>query len=357
MRRAARRPRRAPRGGSTTPRRGERGQRRERGVLAHRQAHQQALVVAVGREVGDAGARARRPGRRAISAVPPARPRRWRARVRRARAGTRSGRCPRCRRGRRSRPRRTSSVDVARSRRRTSPETDERRRSPSAAAALAGTRGDRRPTISRSISSSESSSIAPLAAHLAVAHDGHAVGDLADLGQAVGDVDDGRAARRPPRAPARRRARPCRRPSGAVGSSRIRICGSSASAFASSTSCRWATLSSAMRALERPPRSRRGRAARASRRGRPPAVGAAPRGAASAMFSATVRSGSSAGCWWTIARPVRLGDGRRSGARTTRRRARSCPRPGRSRRTRRPSASTCRRRSRRAARGPRRPHA
>ena len=104
----------------------------------------------------------------------------------------------------------------------------------------------------------------------------------------------------PPRAAARTSSKTVATrsaPSGAVGSSRMRTRGSAAMALVSSRSWRWATVRSSRRAPSDTRRSTRRSCSRIHW-----AVGLTP-AAASARFSATVRSGSTAGCWWTMARP------------------------------------------------------
>ena len=80
-------------------------------------------------------------------------------------------------------------------------------------------------------------------AHLAVAQDGDPVGDLANLGQPVGDVDDGRSASAASLRTAVNSSSTESCESGAVGSSRIRSRGETANALASSSRWRRATLS------------------------------------------------------------------------------------------------------------------
>src|SRR5215211_3159168 len=89
-------------------------------------------------------------------------------------------------------------------------------------------------------------------------------------------------------------------PSAAVGSSRIRMRGLSASALASSSSARCATLSSSTRVGSFAVQPIRSSSSRIQVSSRPSTKDA---GTPSDMFSATVRSGNSAGCWWTIASP------------------------------------------------------
>ena len=95
-------------------------------------------------------------------------------------------------------------------------------------------------------------------------------------------------------------------PRGAVGSSRISMRGRTAKAFASSRRCFWATERWSTRSSRCTRRSMSSSTARMpSTSERPPDVSTSA-GRARRRFSATVRSGSTAGCWWTMAIPHRV---------------------------------------------------
>ena len=205
-----------------------------------------------------------------------------------------------------------------------------------------------------SSSSSVTSSTSDRAAEAAVAQDRHAVGELPDLGEAVGDVDD-RGARR---AAARTRSKSSSTeswPSGAVGSSRMSSFGLQRERLGELQQ----VLLGDGQADRRGPRGGRWKPTSSSSAriddASSPGDRQEPRcGTATRMFSATVRSGSTAGCWWTMAMPSRLRRRRVEALDGLAVERRSCRCPGWSCRRRRPSAWTCRRRSRRAARAPRR---
>ena len=189
------------------------------------------------------------------------------------------------------------------------------------------------------------------AAHLAVAQDRDAVGDDAHLGEPVGDVDDRRPAlgdatdvaeQQVHRLLVERCGRLVEDQHGGLDRERL---GELEEVLVDDRQRVDAVVEVRLEAdlVEDP-------ADRHPARGRP--AGETTWGRATRTFSATVMSGSSAGCWWTMAMPSCAADVgvRRS---TARRRPRSCRCRGRSCRRRRSSASTCRRRSRRAGRAPR----
>ena len=181
--------------------------------------------------------------------------------------------------------------------------------------------------------------------------------ELAHLGQAVGDVDDGGAGARRARGPGRRAGRRRRAPSGAVGSSRIEQLRVDRERLGD---LEQVPLRDGQR-LDPVARGRRVEpdVARACRRGRlgrrcPPAKHGGGQGHPDVLEHGHV--GQHRGVLVDdrdaeLRRRAR-GRARSTGSPPTRDRARR--RAGR-RRRRRSSASTCRRRSRRAARAPRRP--
>ena len=192
------------------------------------------------------------------------------------------------------------------------------------------------------------------AADLAVAHHGDPVGDPAHLGEPVGDVDRPPRRGRSPAGPARRPCRPSARR--AARSARR---GSAPSAPAPAP---WPARSAAAGRSRGPRGGRRARTSQPTRsscsriqqrRPRPPVDDVARRRDRHVLGDGQVEQ----------QRRILVDDRQRRASCATigvdaldsaRRRARSCPRRGRSRRRRPPSASTCRRRSHRAARGPRR---
>ena len=150
--------------------------------------------------------------------------------------------------------------------------------------------------ISRRISASETPLARERAARLAVAQDRDAVGDALHLGQAMGDVDDGRPGRGDRAHLLEQQLRSRRGVSDSVGSSSTSTFGSSASALAISTSWRSATLSSLTRAdgsMSAPTDRELPACPGPARR----SDGRRPRGIAKTMFSATVRSSRIERCW------------------------------------------------------------
>ena len=89
--------------------------------------------------------------------------------------------------------------------------------------------------------------------------------------------------------------------SGAVGSSRMSSVGATAKALAISSRCRCATVRVSTRSRGSTSRPTCASSRRATS-GRDP-VRKTSAGSATSRFSCTVRSGSTAGCWWTIAMP------------------------------------------------------
>ena len=239
LRRSRRRPRRS-RPKSSSP------QRRDR--AEDRRASCWPRPTCRGSRRGGGGPRARRrcPARRPragesiahrLARAAGSRPRRP-ASGRRGRAPARSGPRRRARPGRRSRRRGRSG----RRRARPTPGSRAPRTSSTDVAERHGRAWGRpptssRPTIIRISSARSTSAIGRVPTSVAVAQDGHAVGDLRQLLEPVRDVDDPDALRPSARGSTRNRFSTSRSLSDAVGSSMIRIRASAPSALAISTSC------------------------------------------------------------------------------------------------------------------------